>query len=51
MDPTGVISNQIDASLGGAFTGGNAEAFVGGFELLDAMNSLNNVEGIFTIER
>lgn len=51
MDPTGVISNQIDASLGGAFTGGQAEAFVGGFELLDAMNELNNVEGIFTIER
>ncbi|MEX2131893.1 MAG: hypothetical protein WD772_10430 [Pseudohongiellaceae bacterium] len=46
-----LISNSVDASLGGAFTGSAAESFVGGFEMLDAMNPLNHVNGLFTIER
>ncbi|MEQ8954548.1 MAG: hypothetical protein RL120_10470, partial [Gammaproteobacteria bacterium] len=46
-----MISDQIDASLGGVFTGGQAEAFVGGFEMLDQLNQFNTVEGIYTIER
>ena len=44
-------SNNIDASLDGAFTGNQAEAFVGGFELLDLNNQNNFAEGLFTIER
>ena len=51
MDPGGIISNSIDANLGGVFTGNNGEAFVGGFELVDQINSLNHVDGIYTIER
>jgi hypothetical protein len=46
-----VLSNSIDADLGGVFTGNNAEAFVGGFDLVDQVNSLNQVNGIYTIER
>ena len=46
-----IISNNIEADLGGVFTGNNADAFVGGFELLDANNPANFVEGIYTIER
>ena len=37
--------------LGGIFTGAQAEAFVGGFALLDANNPANFVEGLYTIER
>ena len=51
IDPTGVLSNQLEIDLGGAFTGQHAEAFVGGFEMLDAINELNHVEGLFTLER
>ncbi|MCH7817133.1 MAG: hypothetical protein IIC60_11245, partial [Proteobacteria bacterium] len=51
IDGSGILSNAIDANLGGVFTGGSAEAFVGGFDLLDTINSLNSVEGLFTIER
>ena len=51
IDVTGVISNQIDANLGGVFTGPGAEAFVGGFDLIDQLNQFNNVNGLFTIER
>ncbi|MEQ8953756.1 MAG: hypothetical protein RL120_06440, partial [Gammaproteobacteria bacterium] len=50
-DPGGLISNQIDANLGGVFTGGNAEAFVGGFDMIDQLNELNYVDGLYTIER
>ncbi|MEX2469028.1 MAG: hypothetical protein WD396_04665, partial [Pseudohongiellaceae bacterium] len=51
MDPGGVISNAVGADLGGVFTGTHAEAFVGGFEIVDQMNSLNHVEGLYTIEK
>lgn len=50
-DPGGIISNSIDANLGGVFTGSNADAFVGGFDLIDSINELNYVEGLYTIER
>lgn len=51
FDPNGLISNQIDATLGGVFTGNNAEAFVGGFDLLYSHNPGNVSEGLDTIER
>ena len=50
-DPGGIISSSIDANLGGVFTGNQAEAFVGGFDLIDQINELNHVDGIYTIER
>ena len=50
-DPGGLISNSIDANLGGVFTGTGAEAFVGGFDLIDQMNQFNQVDGLYTIER
>ncbi|PCI73771.1 MAG: hypothetical protein COB20_15945 [SAR86 cluster bacterium] len=50
-DPGGLISNSINANLGGVFTGTGAEAFVGGFDLIDEMNLLNQVDGLYTIER
>ena len=50
-DPGGIISSSIDANLGGVFTGINAEAFVGGFDLIDELNQFNHVDGIYTIER
>jgi len=48
---TELLSNSIDANLGGAFTGPNGEAFVGGFDLVDELNPVNEVNGLFTIER
>ncbi len=51
MHPGGIISNSIDANLGGIFTGIQAEAFVGGFDLIDELNVFNQVDGIYTIER
>ncbi|MDA1371978.1 MAG: hypothetical protein O2971_14595, partial [Proteobacteria bacterium] len=51
MDPGGIISNSIDANIGGVFTGVHAEAFVGGFDLIDQINAFNQVDGIYTIER
>ena len=51
MDPGGLISNDIGASLDGVFTGNNAEAFVGGFDLVDEVNALNHVNGLYTIEK
>ena len=45
FDTTGMISDAINANLGGVFTGTEAEAFVGGFDLIDAINPLNTVEG------
>ncbi|NKB35266.1 MAG: hypothetical protein GKR91_19385 [Pseudomonadales bacterium] len=51
FDNTGLLSNAIEANLDGVFTGDQAEAFVGGFDLLDAVNSHNTVNGIFTVER
>ena len=50
-DPGGLISNSIEANLGGVFTGNNGEAFVGGFDLIDQLNLLNQVDGTFTIEK
>ena len=50
-DPGGLLSNSIDANLGGVFTGNGAEAFVGGFDLIDQLNEFNTVEGLYTIER
>jgi len=51
MDPGGIISNSIEANLGGVFTGNQAEAFVGGFDLIDELNVFNQVDGIYTIEK
>lgn len=45
MNPGGLISNSIDANLGGVFTGNQAGAFVGGFNLIDNINILNQVDG------
>lgn len=50
-DPGCIISSSIEADLGGVFTGAGAEAFVGGFDLIDEMNQFNEVDGIYTIER
>jgi hypothetical protein len=46
-----VLSNSIEADLGGVFTGNGAEAFVGGFDLVDQINAINDVNGLYTIER
>lgn len=51
MDASGVISNSIGGDLGGVFTGIKGEAFVGGFDLIDEINTLNRVDGLYTIER
>lgn len=50
-DPGGLISNSIEANLGGVFTGVGAEAFVGGFDLIDQLDQFNQVDGLYTIER
>ena len=50
-DPGGLISSSIDANLGGVFTGAGAEAFVGGFDLVDDLNRFNQVDGLYTVER
>lgn len=50
-DPGGLISNSIDANLGGVFTGVHAEAFVGSFDLVDQLDQFNHVNGIYTIEK
>jgi hypothetical protein len=50
-DPGGLISSSIEANLGGVFTGIGAEAFVGGFDLIDELNQFNQVDGVYTIER
>ena len=47
----GLISSSIEANLGGVFTGIGADAFVGGFDLIDDMNQLNQVDGIYIIKR
>ena len=46
-----VVSESITADLGGVFTGTNAEVFVGGFDLLDQVNELNHVNGLYTLEQ
>jgi hypothetical protein len=51
FDNSGLISNSIDANLGGVFTGDTGDAFVGGFDLIDEINSFNTVNGLYTIER
>ena len=51
FDNSGLISNSIDANLGGVFTGDTGSAFVGGFDLIDEINSFNTVNGLYTIER
>ncbi|MFT7294447.1 MAG: hypothetical protein ACI87Q_002304, partial [Pseudohongiellaceae bacterium] len=50
-DSTGILSTELNSNLGGAFTGENAEAFVGGFNLIDANNPASYVQGLYTIER
>lgn len=51
MNPGGLISDNLHANLGGVFTGNRAEAFVGGFELIDPMDALNHVNGLYTVEK
>jgi hypothetical protein len=51
LDSTGIISNSIDTNLGGVFSRNTGSAFVGGFDLIDEMNTYNTVNGLFTIER
>lgn len=46
-----VLSNAVDASLGGVFTGNTAESFVGGFDLVNPLDPTNQVNGLFTLER
>jgi hypothetical protein len=46
-----VVSDAIDANLGGVFTGPQGEAFVGGFDMVDQLNLVNEVNGLYTIER
>ena len=48
---SGILSKELNSSLGGAFTGEKAEAFIGGFNLIDANNPANNVQGLYTMER
>ena len=53
-DLGGLISSSIEANLGGVFTGIGADAFVGGFELINEINQFNQfnqVDGIYIIER
>ena len=50
-DLTGVISRSVDANLNGMFMGNEAEAFHGGFDLLDQANQLNQVNGSYVLER
>jgi hypothetical protein len=50
-DPGCLISSSIEANLGGVFTGIAGEAFVGRFYLIDEMNLLNQINGLYTIER
>lgn len=50
-DPAGVISTAVEANLGGVFTGNGAEAFVGGFDLVNELNGLDQVNGLYTIEK
>ena len=50
-DTGGLISSSIEANLGGVFTGTVGEAFVGGFDIIDEMNLLNQVNGLYTIAR
>ena len=51
FDNSGLISNSIDANLGGVFIGDTGSAFFGGFDLIDEMNSFNTVNGLYTTER
>ena len=50
-DTGGLISSSIEANLGGVFTGTVGEAFIGGFDIIDEMNLLNQVNGLYTIAR
>jgi len=50
-DTGGLISSSIEANLGGVFTGTVGEAFVGDFDIIDEMNLLNQVNGLYTIAR
>ena len=51
LESGAIVSDSIQADLGGVFTGVGGEAFVGGFDLLDQINELNQVNGLYTIER
>ena len=46
-----LVSELVNASVGGVFTGNAGETFVGAFELLDATNPANFVNGLFVMER
>jgi hypothetical protein len=39
------------ADLGGVFTGAEGEAFIGGFDLVDQVNLVNEVNGLHAIKR
>jgi hypothetical protein len=45
------LSTTIEADLGGVFAGPEAEIFIGGFDLMDANDTGNQVNGIYSIER
>ncbi len=45
------LSTNIEADLGGVFAGPEADIFVGGFDLMDANDTGNQVNGIYSIER
>jgi hypothetical protein len=46
-----ILSNQLDTSINGIFTGSRGEAFIGGFDITDLTNPANQVQGLFTLER
>lgn len=46
-----LVSDAIEADLGGVFTGAGGEAFVGGFGMQDGIGFGNSVNGLYTIER
>jgi len=47
----GIINSSIEANLGGVFTGIVGEVFAGGFNLINEMSLLNQVNGLYTIAR
>ncbi|CAN0507538.1 unnamed protein product, partial [Scytosiphon promiscuus] len=47
----GLLSDSVEANLGGVFSGDTGAAFVGGFDLIDEVYSQHYVNGLYTIER
>lgn len=45
------VANSGITSFGGAFTGAEGTSFVGGFEMLDANDSANFVQGVYNLDR